>query len=219
MRWHLLCVLMVVSAPAFAADFQPLFNGKSLDGWVVEGDEKAMKNEKSEPTWRVEQAMIVCEGKGFGFLRYEKQEFGDFELHVEYRLATGGNSGIGIRTGAFDPKKSTASRPSYFAYEVQLLDDAGKPANKNSTASLYRYVAPTENASKPAGEWNAIDIACTGPKIKITLNGKPVMDADQSTIPEIKNKPLKGSICLQLHSTKAEFREIKARELTADKGK
>jgi hypothetical protein len=216
MRWPLLCSLLI-TAPAFATDFQPLFNGKNLDGWVIEVDDAAKKNEK--PSFRVEDSMIVCEGKGFGFLRYEKQEFGDFELHVEYRQAKEGNSGIGIRTGPFDPKKSTATRPSFFAYEVQLLDDAGKPADKHSTASLYRYVAPTENASKPAGEWNAIDINCVGPKIKITLNGKQVIDVDQSTIEEIKKKPLKGSICLQLHGTKAEFREVKIRDLTVEKGK
>jgi len=209
MRWLLFSLL--VSAPTFAADFAPLFNGKDLDGWIVEVDDTAKKNAK--PPFRVEEGMIVVEGKGFGFLRYEKTEFADFELHVEYRLAKGGNSGLGIRTGPFDPKKSTATRPSYFAYEVQLLDDAGKPANKHSTASLYRYVAPSENASKPAGEWNAINIACVGPNIKITLNGKQVIDTDQSTIEEIKNKPLKGFVCLQLHGTKAEFRDVKAREL------
>jgi hypothetical protein len=205
-----LCFLTV---PAFAADWQPLFDGKSLDGWAVEGDATVNKMEKGDPSWRVQDGMIVCEGKGFGFLRYTKKEFADFEFEVVYRLAKGGNSGLGIRTGPYDAKKSTATRPSYFSYEIQLLDDAGKPANKHGTASLYRYVAPSENASKPAGEWNTIRIACTGPKISITLNDKKVIDTDQSENPEIKAKPLKGSVCLQLHGSKAEFKEVKIREL------
>jgi hypothetical protein len=201
---------LLLPLPAFAADWQPLFDGKTLDGWVVEGTDKT---EKGEPSWRMQDGMIVCEGKGFGFLRYAKKEFADFEFEVVYRQAKGGNSGLGIRTGPFDPKKSTATRPSFFAYEIQLLDDAGKPANKHSTASLYRYVAPNENAAKPAGEWNTIRIACTGPKIAITLNDKKVIDTDQSEIPELKMKPLKGSVCLQLHGSKAEFKEVKIREL------
>jgi hypothetical protein len=190
-----------------------LFNGKNLDGWVIEGDDKAQTNKDGEPSWRVVDGIVVCESKGFGFLRYAEREFADFVLTVEYKLDKGGNTGIGIRTGPYDPKDSHASRPSYFGYEVQLLDDAGKPASKTGTASLYRYIAPTENASKPAGEWNTIEITCKGPKISIVLNGKKVLDADQSMIKGLEKKPLKGSICLQLHHTKAEFRSVTVREL------
>ncbi len=209
-------VLVALLLTAFAnAEEEPLalFNGKNLDGWVIEGDDNAQKNSNGEPSWRVAEGTIVCESKGFGFLRYKEKEFADFVLTVEYKVAKGGNTGIGIRTGPFDPKNSHASRPSYFGYEVQLLDDAGKPAKKTSTASLYRYVAPTENASKPAGEWNTIEITCKGPKISIVLNGKKVLDADQSMMKGLQTKPLKGSICLQLHHTKAEFRSVTVREL------
>ena len=47
-----------------------------------------------------------------------------------------------------------------------------------------------EQPVKEPGEWNAIDIECRGPRIKITLNGQLVQDVDQSTVEEIKNKPL-----------------------------
>lgn len=208
--------VFVVLLTAFAnAEEKPLalFNGKNLEGWVIEGDDTAQKNNNGEPSWRVAEGNIVCESRGFGFLRYKEKEFTDFVLAVEYKVAKNGNTGIGIRTGPYDPKNSHASRPSNFGYEVQLLDDAGKPASKTGTASLYRYVAPTENASKPAGEWNTIEITCKGPKISIVLNGKKVLDADQSMMKGLQTKPLKGSICLQLHHTKAEFRSVTVREL------
>jgi hypothetical protein len=210
-------VLLVVAATAVAADDKPLelFNGKDLSGWVAEGaiDYKDKNTGRMLPVWTVKDGLLVCAGKGFGFLRYDKQEFSDFAFHVEYRMAPKCNSGIGIRTTIFDPKKSTATRPSYYSYEIQLLDDAGKPATKHSSGSLYRYVAPKVNAVKAAPEWNVVDVECIGPKIRITINDQEAINVDQSTIEEIKNKPLKGYVCLQNHGGKIEFRNVHIREI------
>ena len=150
------------------------------------------------------------------FLRYDK-EVTDFDFHVEFRmLKPRSNSGIGIRTGVYNGSTrdlSRATRPSIHAYEIQLFDDAGGPASNKSSGSLYRYVAPRENSIKPQGEWNTIDIECVGPRIKVTLNGKLIHDVDQTTITEIKDKPLKGYVCLQSHGGKTEFREVRLKEL------
>jgi len=197
-----------------------LFNGKDLTGWVVEGPKEYKDKEgKKQPMWTVHDGILTCAGKAFGFLRYEKRQFADFALHVEYRLAANGNSGIGIRTGPFDPARSRETRPSYFSYEVQLLDDAGKPPTKLSSGSLYRYVAPLANPVKPTREWNAIDVECRGPRIHVRINGQDVLDVDQSTMKDLKNKPLKGSICLQSHTNQVEFRSVRIRELNDAAGK
>jgi Domain of Unknown Function (DUF1080) len=199
---------------ARAQEAQTLFNGMDLSGWVVEGPaEYKDKNGQKQPMWTVRDGVLSCAGRAFGFLRYKDREFSDFVLHVECRMSPHSNSGIGIRTGPFDPKRSKETRPSYFAYEVQLLDDAGQPATKFSSGSLYRYVAPTSNPMQPAGEWNNIDIECRGPLIRITMNGKLILDIDQSTINELRNKPLKGSICLQSHTFQADFRNLTIRDL------
>lgn len=192
-----------------------MFNGKDLTGWVVEGtSEVAAKDAKSDdpktPIWTVKDGAIHCAGTGFGFLRYDS-EVSDFIYHVEFKLSKGCNSGIGIRHVKFTGPAAT--RPSYSGYEIQLLDDAGKAPHKGGTASLYRYVAPTKTAVKPAGEWNTIDIECRGPKIKITLNGEVVQDVDQSTIKEIKDKPLKGYVSVQNHGKAVEFKNLKLKPL------
>jgi uncharacterized protein YlaI len=122
------------------------------------------------------------------------------------------NSGIGIRTGVYDPKKSD-SPPSRAGYEIQLLDDAMKNPDKHSTGSLYRYVAPSVKAVKPAPEWNKIEIECKGARIKVTLNGEKIIDVDQTTVEEIKNKPLKGYVCVQNHGGKVDFRNLRVKEL------
>lgn len=215
-----LLVFFLLVPAAFAADAaRPLFDGKSLSGWKAEGAKTFKDGARQSPVWVVEDGLLRCKAKaGFGFLRYEKEKFSDFALHLEYRFHKGGkkpgNSGIGIRTVEFDPKRSTATRPSYAAYEVQLLDDAGKKPDRHSTGSLYRYVAPSASANKPAPEWNSIDIECKGPLIRITLNGKKVLDVDQTKASQIKNKPLSGYISLQCHGSPIDFRNITIRPLS-----
>jgi hypothetical protein len=225
-----------VCAPALRAqEFRDLFNGKDLDGWVVEG---ARENKDKKPVWTVKDGLIVCDTLrgAYGFLRHEKQQFSDFILRVEYRMTPPskeegrGNSGLGIRTPPYDPAKSARTRPSYAAYEVQLLDDAGKPPDKHGSGSLYRYVAPTANAVKPAPEWNTVEVECVGPKIRVRINGQTVVDVDQTKVPDIvraddvakpadapapKDKPLKGYVSLQSHTGKVEFRKVQIAELKA----
>jgi hypothetical protein len=187
-----------------------LFNGRDLTGWVIEGTKENKKGDQPKPVWCVQDGVIHCEGDGFGFLRYDR-EFCDFVLHAEYRLTPGCNSGIGIRHVKFTGRSRT--RPSFSGYEIQLLDDGGRQPNKGSSMSLYRYVAPTSLPVKKPGEWNTVEIECRGPQIKITLNGELVQDVDQSTIEEIKNKPLCGYVSVQNHGKTIDFRNLRIKEL------
>ncbi|WP_165249041.1 3-keto-disaccharide hydrolase [Paludisphaera soli] len=210
---------LVLGLLAFAADDAaiPLFDGRSLDGWVAEGVSEAEVDGSKRPVWTVEDRLLVCRGKGFGFLRYKEREFDDFTFHVEFRMAPGCNSGVGFRTTAFVPDSSRSTRPSFYSYEIQLLDDAGKPASVHSTGSLYRYIAPKVNAIKPAGEWNTLEVTCEGPRIRIVLNGELIQDVDQSQVEPLKEKPLKGYVCLQNHGGTIAFRAVEVKELKAAK--
>lgn len=193
----------------------PLFDGESLRGWVAEGVSEFDRDGKKEPVWIVRDGVIVCRGKGFGFLRYKEREFEDFTLRLEFRMGPGCNSGIGIRATEFDPKASRATRPSFYSYEIQLYDEPGKEPSKTSVGSLYRYVAPKSNPLKPAGEWNTIEVMCDGPKIRVVLNGELIQDVDQSEHEELRDKPLRGYICVQNHGGNIEFRSIEVQELNA----
>ncbi len=213
MRAMVLALFALFASPALAEDLV-LFDGKSLDGWVAEGVSTYTLDGKTLPVWTVSDGTILCTGKGFGFLRYERKQFADFTYHVEFKMAPKCNSGLGVRTTAFDPAKSRDTRPSYYCYEIQLIDDAGKAPDLHSSGSLYRYVAPSENALKPAGEWNTIEVSCVGPKVSVMLNDKKVVDVDQSTVAAIKDKPRKGYVCLQNHGGMIAFREVRVREIS-----
>jgi hypothetical protein len=209
----LLAVVAVKCPQAKANDdarFEDIFNGKDLDGWVVEGTRNFRQGDRNLPVWTVEDRQIVCAGHGFGFLRYERL-LTDFALEFEFRLNRKVNSGVGVRYDKFTGARKT--RPSYAGYEIQLLDDAGTKPTRSSSGSLYRYVAPKINAMKPTGEWNRMVIECRGPRIRVTLNDQVLHDLNQSTIPEIADKPLQGHFSLQNHGGKAAFRSVRLKEL------
>jgi hypothetical protein len=221
--WTVFLLLAALhQARAVENDYRDLFNGKDLDGWVVEGDKEYKDGDATKPVWVAHDGMVSCMVNNrttYGWLRYDGRQFGDFALHVEYRMTPRDNekqarcnSGVAIRTIPFDPKHME-TRASVSAYEVQLLDDADLPPDKHSNASLYNYVAPKESAARPSPEWNTMDIDCVGPHIKIALNDKVVIDVDQSTIAEIKDKPLKGYIGLQDHGGRIDFRNVRIREI------
>jgi hypothetical protein len=232
-RLALAVVFLFAAAAARADEVRDLFDGKSLDGWVIDGP---TTDKAGKPVWTVRDGMIVGSGTVFGFLRYDRQKFGDFALRVEYRFAPAttakdrGNSGLGIRTGVFDAKRSQATRPSFAAYEIQMLDDAGKPPNEHGSGSLYRYAAPKANPVKPAPEWNVVEVECVGPRIKVTMNGEQVLNVDQTNLADLpkkpagavrapapKDKPLIGYVALQSHSGRVEFRKVQVREIKLEK--
>jgi hypothetical protein len=202
---------LAVAGAEAPAEFRDLFNGRDFDGWVMEGPPEGLTHPDGRPVWSVKDGEIVCQGKRWSFLRYDREAFADFTLHVEFLMARGCNSGVGIRTGPIDLADPQNTRPSCFCYEIQLLDDAGEPPTEHSTGSLYRYVAPAENPIRPAGEWNELEITCIGPRIRVVLNGRTIQDFDQTSLPATRDKPLSGNVCLQNHGHLIRFRNVRIR--------
>ena len=60
------------------ADEVTLFNAKDLDGWVAEGVKDFTKDGRTVPVWSVKNGHLVCTGKGFGFLRYDRRSLRRF---------------------------------------------------------------------------------------------------------------------------------------------
>ncbi len=192
-----------------AEGFVPLFNGKDLIGWKILGSK--------EPNWVAEEALLVCTGKGGGWLGTDK-EYANFELRLEYRLSEGGNSGVFLRA----PDTGQASRAGM---EIQILDDEHpKYAKLNFyqyTGALYHVVAPTQRATKPAGQWNEMTIRLQDRLLVVTVNGKQVVRADLDAClkdPAIaKDHPgltrQSGRVGLQNHNSRVDFRNLRIKEL------
>lgn len=218
MRVLALTVAVLAVVPTFAQTiddkekddgFVSLFNGKDLSGWTVYG----AKND----VWVVEDGMIVCTGRGGGWVGSER-DYADFVLRLEYRLKPGGNSGVYLRA----PEKGHISR---VGMEIQLLDDQDPRYAKldfyQHTGAIYHVAAPTQRAGKPAGQWNAMEIQADGRQIRVTLNGKKIIDADLDRYlkdPAIAKEHTglarsTGRIGLQSHTDRVEFRNVRVKEL------
>jgi hypothetical protein len=205
-----LAILALIGSAAFAAEpgFTSLFNGKDLDGWTL-----------VKPTGKgyvVENGVLVCPEDGGGNLLTEK-EYDNFVLRVDFKLTPGGNNGIGIRA-------PLAGDIAYSGMEIQILDHNHpkykdlKPWQRHG--SVYNLVPAKGDALKPVGEWNQEEIVADGKRIKVTLNGKLITDADLSTVtdPEVVKKHpgmlrTSGHIGFLGHGTRVEFRNIRVKPL------
>jgi hypothetical protein len=182
-------------------DLAPLFNGKDLSGWeAVSGP---------ADVWEWKDGKVVCKGGKGGWL-CTKEQYGDFEIEVEYNCPKDGNSGVFIRA----PREGHTSK---LGMEIQILDDDAE-IHKNikpfqHTASIYGVVAPSKPAQKKAGEWNTMRIRCKGDQVTITLNGEKVVDADMNAYEDLKGRPRKGYIGLQNHGSGLEFRNVRLKKL------
>lgn len=185
--------------------YQSLFNGRDLDGWEGEGG-------PTSSCWSVENGLLVCSGQKGSWLR-STAEYGDFDLRLEYRLSTGGNSGVYVRV----PKdgnhhRDNASLPAA-GFEVQILDDAAPQHRKlkdyQYSASIYDIAGANPRVSRVPGEWNTLEINCLGGRVTTWHNGYQVTDVTSSESALLGLRSVRGFLGLQNHSTVVKFRDIR----------
>ena len=95
-----------------------------------------------------------------------KEEFGDFDLELEWKISEGGNSGILYR-GTEEYDHIYWSAPEY-----QLLDDAKAPdgtSRLTSAGAAYAIYPSPPGHLKPAGQWNATRIVANGAHVEPVL--------------------------------------------------
>lgn len=206
-------MLLLAAAPLAHAQkeagFVPLFDGKTLNGWtLVHG---------RGPGYIVENGAIVCPADGGGNLFTEK-EYSNFVLRLQWKLAEGGNNGIGIRA----PLEGDAA---YAGMEIQILDDEAEVYQKMNlkptqyTGSVYD-VFPAQRGFVRRNAWNEEEIVADGRRIRVTLNGHVVTDVnlDDAKDPAVLKKHpglarTSGHIGFLGHGTRVEFRNIRIKEL------
>lgn len=190
-------LLILGSFCAAAGDYEPLFNGKNLDGW--DGDPRL---------WRVENGEIVGSTEGVtleanSFL-ITRRKFRNFDLKLEVKLRNH-NSGIQFRSEAL---------PGWVVRGLQA-----DMAENNWWGSIYDERGPrgvivngwkgkAETVVKP-GDWNEYQVYCQGGLVQLRVNG--LLTAELRGEPERE-----GVIALQLHRgppMEVRFRNIRIRVL------
>ncbi len=128
-----------------------LFNGIDLSNW-------RLRNPAVQSKWYVEDGVMTNIVKDVNLVT--EQVFDDFKLEVEFKLDKGSNSGVYLRG----------------RYEVSLLEDYNRPPTLTGNGAIYGRIQPTENASKPAGEWQKFEATLIGRQVTVVLNGKKIID-------------------------------------------
>jgi len=202
--------LSFLAVPLLAgAGWVSLFDGKSLNGWVLKS-----------PYGRgyvVKDGILISPADGGGNLFTEK-EYSNFVLQLDFRLSVNGNNGVGIRA----PYEGDAA---WQAMEIQILDDdgpeyRGKLQPFQYTGSVYWAVPAKAGHLKKVGQWNRMEITAEGHRIKVKLNGALITDANLDEVKDpaiLKKHPglfrPTGHIGLLGHKSLVEFRNLRVKEL------
>lgn len=207
----LFALVLGLGAHADAAEGRQLFNGKNLDGWAFLANHEG-------PGFVVEDGELRTQG-GSGLLWYTREKIGNSIIRVVYKMSNEkGNSGVFIRVPTEPVSEPGAANAGI---EVQIDD---RDNDWHCTGTLYSMTKAMARASKPAGEWNTMEIKLEGPRTVVTVNGVTVTDYDGvSPVPE-KVKPYEpdrhpraesGYIGLQNHDNQSviSFKEISVRPL------
>lgn len=124
-----------------------LFDGKDFSQWIGTNG--------TPVDWTLQDgAMTVKRGAG---MITTKQQFGDCQLHIEWRtpdVVKGEGQGRG-NSGIFLMGR----------YELQVLDSYNNKTYSNGQAgSIYKQLVPLVNVSRGPGEWQTYDVVFTAPR-------------------------------------------------------
>ncbi len=182
-------------APALVRTAEPewgepvtLFDGKTLEGW-------SLRDPKAKMGWAVvDGELAVVESKDNADL-VSDAVFQDMKLHLEFNVEPKSNSGVYLRG----------------RYEIQILDDPEMTGDTHGCGALYSRIAPSKDATRPAGEWQTFDITLVGRQLSVVLNGDEIVSGTVEGITGGAINPFEGEpgpLMLQGDHGKVRFRNI-----------
>lgn len=203
-------------AHAEGGEFVPLFDGKTLEGWV---------QRSGTAEYRVENETIIGKtvpNTGNSFLCTAKK-YGDFILELEFKVAPGMNSGIQFRSNYYEKeteveiagkkKKMPADRVFGYQFEIDPSPRAFTGGVYDEARRGWLFDLKNNEAARKAfkhDEWNQVRIECKGSSIKTFINGVAAADLTDDMTKE-------GVIALQVHGigkkTEAVGKEIMWRKI------
>jgi len=201
---HIVKYLMTLKTSGPAGGFIDLFAGGDLKehfettgNWSLDADGVVqLRPREGETDW-----------KRYGDYLWLKNEYTDFQCEFEYKHEKAGNSGLYFNVT--DRQQAVGS-----VIEVQIRDSAAeKILDAHAvTGGILPKVAPSANATKPAGQWNHMSVTSVGGEVTVRLNGVLVNHVKLSH-PMLRTKPKQGFIGFQDHGLPFWLRNIRIRPL------
>ena len=216
------CGAATRTLPSLSADEQNagwklLFDGQTFTGW------RGYKMPGVPKGWKAtKQGEMYFKPKGGGDLMTVDQ-YGDFELQLEWKISEGGNSGIFFWVTE-DHNYSWETGPEMQVLDNQKHKDGVDPST--SAGANYALHAPEQNVARPAGEYNQVRLAVKGTHIEHWLNGVKIVEYEigspdwEARVAKSKfatmsgyGRNRQGHIVLQDHGDKVWYRNIRIRPL------
>jgi cytochrome c len=197
--------------------FELLFDGNKIEHF------RAWRGQSVPAGWTaIDGELRFTPGIGGGDIA-TVQQYGDFELRLEWKVSPGGNSGIMFRATE-DRNYAWETGP-----EMQVLDDDLHPDGRNpltSAGSNYALHAPKRDVVRPVGEWNEVRIVAKGDDIEYWLNGYKIVEytinspewkelvanSKFASMPDYGQRKV-GHIVLQDHGDLIAYRNIRIKKL------
>jgi hypothetical protein len=202
-----------------------LFDGTTKKGWHV------FNNKTDGSAWKVENGALYLDpkakgpkGEGGGDIVSE-EAYENFHLKLDWKIDSAGNSGVIIQA----QEDSTYRWPWLTGPEIQIVDNNAHPdakIKKHRASDLYDLISASTETSKPAGQWNTMEIMQNKGRLEVHLNGTKVISTTQwdenwaKLISESKFKSMrdfgkfrKGKVALQDHGDRVWFRNIMIKSL------
>ena len=196
-----------------------LFDGESFKGW------KTASGAEVSSGWTIKDGILTATADGKGGDIVTTNEYSDFELTLDYKVALTSNSGVKYFYTRY-------ANGGDLGLEYQILDDdlAEDNGQANHLAgSLYDILQPSKSLKKlnRAGEWNTIKIIAKGQMVEHWLNDYKVVSFSRdsksfkdavaaskfSKVNPAFGSISKGRILLQEHGGEVSFKNIKIKKL------
>jgi len=198
-----------------AADWRSLFDGATTNGW------RGYKRADMPDGWRVVDGALTRVGGAGDIITTD--QFGNFELSLEWKVQPRGNSGVFYRV-------TEEGDHAYFTGpEMQVLDDAGHADGQSrltSAGANYGLYPSPAGIVRPAGQWNEARVLANGAHVEHWLNGSKVVEYElwspdwEKRVKASKfaawpkyGRATRGHIALQDHGDTVAYRNIKIRVL------
>lgn len=211
-------VPMPTAAAAGTGGWKELFNGRDLSGWkglvgdplsraAMSREELAAAQAKADELmrkhWSVKDGVLHFDGAKSGSHLCTIEEFGDFDLELEWKIEAGGDSGIYLRG----------------CPQVQIWDAGLHPEGSGGLYNNQRGGKDaTEKADRAVGEWNRFHIAMRGDRVTVRLNGRVVVNdiALENFWKRGEPIPVRGQLELQSHESPLWFRNVRIRPIVEE---
>jgi hypothetical protein len=203
-----------LTATEKAEGWRLLFDGETTSGW------RGFRQGKMPDGWKAVAGELTRVGRAGDIVTAD--EFGDFDLKIDWKLTPNANSGIFFRVTEDDEVMW------HTAPELQIIDNAYKEPLKPTqlAGANYDLHAPARDATRPVGSWNTTRLLVRGSHVEHWLNDVKVVEYElwspdwERLVQASKFKDFpryarakRGHIGLQDHGDRVAFRNIKILEL------